>query len=402
VSVWRLPTPILGALLIGAASDLPGRIVVGGVTGGAFMTAVVTLGSLVLLPRILRARASLLNPLLPLWAFMGWVAIEAAFNGLPFDGVQNVLVFLLFVSVLTVTTVYGPPHAATINRWMLRIGWLVAGLYAVSILLDGIGANSVLGRRSFGLEALLFMAITVPMPRPKGLARWMPWVLFVLVAGSLSRTALVAAGVMLVARAAHGRTRRHLARPIAAALVGALVLAWGIGNVPALHDRFYGGDHGISLGGITLNINGEGRTEIYEDLTDDIHLNHLAGFGPGAASTHLKEGTTGASEPHNDFLRVIYDYGWVGLALLLWAGARLLRATVGGARRAPSIADAAPHTTAALVIIAVASGMVTDNVLIYDFVTAPAAVLIGLSLGVLGRNEPVARPRATQTHSKLG
>jgi O-antigen ligase len=89
------------------------------------------------------------------------------------------------------------------------------------------------------------------------------------------------------------------------------------------------------------------------------------------------------THPHNDYFRILHDYGIVGGALLLIGGFALIRGTKRVWRAAVSQDSslAQPHLTAFLGTTALAFAMITDNVVIYVFFMAPLAILVGFSLG---------------------
>lgn len=372
----RLPLPIVGALVLATLSNIAGGYRAGGVSTGAILTSAEFGIACVLLPTLIR---SPVRDLRPYGYFIGWAILVGLLKGFSYDGVQNIVVFAMFGLLVWVAAVYGSPHREAIYGWMRRLGWLVAALFAGSTALEGVGGQSLFSARVFGIQALAFMALTVPQPRSSRSARLLPWVLFLLVAASLSRTALATAALMIIARAAHGRTRKPW-RALFAAAGAAAALSWAIFNVGALNERVFAGDTSLKIAGVSVNATG--RTAIWHELTRDMGRGPLIGNGPGASSTTLRTGSTGAEEPHNDYLRLLYDYGWIGVAVFVAGYGRLL---AGAARRSwrikGNLTAAAPHTIAALSLLAIAVVMVTDNVLVYSWAMAPAAVLTGLSIG---------------------
>lgn len=376
-----VPLVTIACICLAALCDLPTRITFGSVSGSAILTTFVASLCVVTFPAILPTPMWRWRPVLPLWGFVAWSLFVSATKGVGVPGAQNLLVYLVFASAVTYTTVWCDDEGAdTVARWLQRCGWLVAAAYGASVALDGVGAESILGRRSFGLVALIFMALTVPQGSEGGrLARAAPWVLFLLVGLSLSRTATVAAAVLLAARAAHGRNGRKIHRAVALSLLVSVAMLLVAFYVPTVTDRMFGGDRGYTVGGVTLNT--EGRTRIWGAVGGDIATSPLIGHGAGSAGTRVAQYVPGQDEPHNDYLRVIYDYGYIGIAIFAWAYLSLIRATWNRARfHRESIMSAAPHTAAVLALLSVAIGMTTDNVLIYAFVMAPLGVMVGLSL----------------------
>jgi O-antigen ligase len=285
-------------------------------------------------------------------AFAVWIYVTALLNGTNKDGAQNLAMYTVLIATVALVGRYMPrDQIARCGLILMRIGWFVGAVYAASLMQDGLSARQVFGPRSFALEALVFMAVAAPMVATRREARWFNYAMTVLIVMSLSRTAAVVALLILAAQTAHGRRGRHPIRAVAALVVfgvGALQL---VSQSHTLQDRISGGDYGLRVGDYVINL--EGRRQIWSLVTPPgpTQAEFWIGHGPGAA--------------------------------------------VVGAYRARDSADFGPHTAAALTIMAVSIGMLTDNVIIYSFVMAPAAVVIGLSLA-----SPVLPPRPVQRRQR--
>ncbi len=102
----------------------------------------------------------------------------------------------------------------------------------------------------------------------------------------------------------------------------------------------------------------------------------MIGHGAGAADrlTSALPEHDGAGHPHNDYLRILVDYGIVGLVLWLIAYFALLRLTWrrwGAMRGTRTIAEHI-HGAAVLVLIGIGLTMIVDNPLIELARMAPA------------------------------
>jgi O-antigen ligase len=384
----RVPLVTTGALILAALCDLPTRIAFGQVTLSSLATMLLAILCLVSLPALAAIPVVRFGAIGWVWVFVGWAAFSSAIKGLDLDGVQNLAVYVIFAGTATCTAAWCDDEAAErVTHWLHTAGWAVAAAYAASLVLDGNGSASILGRRSFGLEALVFMAVAVPDARRSRAARLLPWVLFVLVVLSLSRTATVVAALLLVARLVHTSQGRRLRRAVVPSVVAGAGMVWAAFHVTAISTRVFGGDKAYQLG--SLSINTEGRNKLWAVIIDDIGSSPTLGHGAGAASARIDRFYPGLGHPHNDYLRVVYDFGYVGLVLFAVAYLVLMLTAASRARRAVALAKAAPHTAALVALLAIAIGMITDNVLIYAFVMAPAGVLVGLSLRPPGEAPPL-------------
>jgi hypothetical protein len=111
-----------------------------------------------------------------------------------------------------------------------------------------------------------------------------------------------------------------------------------------------------------------GRYEIGSEMTRVIEsrspVESLIGFGPGggdALATRVSAGTL--SQPHNDWLKILYDYGILGSVAITTFIALVFSTSATGA------------------VIAIASAilMTTDNVVMYLYYQFPMVLMVGYS-----------------------
>ena len=77
-------------------------------------------------------------------------------------------------------------------------------------------------------------------------------------------------------------------------------------------------------------------------------------------------------------MRVVYDFGALGVGLLTWFAIRTARSLKRIRKRSP---NSVPALAALYAAVAVLIMMTTDNPLDYAFVMIPLGALIGLGLG---------------------
>jgi O-antigen ligase len=173
-----------------------------------------------------------------------------------------------------------------------------------------------------------------------------------------------------------------------------------------LQQRFIAGDN-YEVAGLTLNTSG--RAEIWTVVTHSLQSGDpLLGRGPGSAELALA-GAGIEDHPHNDYLRIAHDFGYLGLVLFvagcLWLMARSFKA----AQQSPED-QSAVHWSSLLALAAVTSAAVTDNVLVYGFVMVPLGVVVGMSAACLKQpsQEPPPpsglgrSPRTAETNATPG
>jgi O-antigen ligase len=223
---------------------------------------------------------------------------------------------------------------------------------------------------------------------------------------SLSRSAL-AICLLLIPLA--WLDRRSISRRLVALVaVGLLVGLYAFASTTfgPLAARFSEPDKS-QIGGVTLSVSG--RERFWSATRQSWLVSPWIGRGAGSSeylpARYLPAGAV-YTHPHNDYLRILHDYGVVGAGLWVVAFVVLVRRTRRkwwAAVRSRS-QYRAYHLQAVLGMTALSLAMITDNVVVYAYFMAPLGILVGASLGVvvndgtaLIRQEPqvrsVSRPR---------
>jgi hypothetical protein len=148
-------------------------------------------------------------------------------------------------------------------------------------------------------------------------------------------------------------------------LVGGVCVALIVFNLPQFqHKMFFSGTGGLKdLSYANTDLQSNARKVMWESLLTGIRERPLFGHGANACAS-LVEQLVGMTHPHNDWLRLLYDYGMVGtaifvLCLIIQIWDILRRVSVGS-----DVCRVLAYTSLAalgeLVLF-----MVTDNVLVY-------------------------------------
>jgi O-antigen ligase len=129
-----------------------------------------------------------------------------------------------------------------------------------------------------------------------------------------------------------------------------------------------------------------GRSELWSVTWHEFEQSPWIGHGAGASEEFL---TTlgGADHPHNDYLRLLNDYGIVGTGLWILGIVLIVMALYRAwlwldARRDPL---ARIELWGLLSIAAVLATMVTSNPLVYMHVQGPLGLIVGVTLAISGR-----------------
>lgn len=387
---------VLTVLFLCGLVDIPIRL---GVAGGAisplgFLTIFYASGSWLLWllrPRIARTMTWSLGPLM---LFVVWGVASSLFWSTPtIEGIQNLLVIVAVLGLILLSAVASertPEFAYAVGKILAIATLLALALYLAHPIMKFGSFNLRMGPRSFGLFALIGIAYFVARWRygsPRSFVAAAAVLIGIVL--SLSRMAL-GVGILLFPLAQlkpHGvRGWLFLSAWI---LSGMTVLYTAITRVQSLNERFFEGDVSLQVGG--LGINAMGRTNLWGVTWDSFERSPWIGQGAGSASILISTYFPGtASHPHQDYLRILHDYGLVGFVLwvvgfgqLLWlTGRSWLQADRQQSR------EAHIHFSAFLALIAITLTMLTDNTVVYIFVMAPLAILVGTSMGRTSASSP--------------
>jgi O-antigen ligase len=132
-----------------------------------------------------------------------------------------------------------------------------------------------------------------------------------------------------------------------------------------------------------------GRRYIWDHMQAQIETEPWFGYGANASEAYVVRLTGGLAHPHNDWLRLLYDYGYVGTAIfslcMLWQVLHLLRTgrRAAGATRSLFFAGASSFLVFSLF-------MFSDNIILYvAFFGNLQFTIIGLAYAAYARNAPV-------------
>lgn len=310
--------------------------------------------------------------------------------GTRFDitAIQNTSAYAIFVlSIPIIANSVSSGSALRFHRVAARIAAAV-GVVGLATTLIGIPLYDA---RAFGLTALILLAIVIPIRDASWLVRMAPYVLTASVVATLSRTASVVSIVMLMFVAVRGRPRGRLLRAaLYAVIAGAsLVALWFI--YPPFRERFLTGDNAVIINGVPLNTSG--RTAIWTLLVDGLGSSHWFGHGAGAAQRAVNAVYPAISHPHSDYLRILFDFGYVGLACFAAGMILLLLRIVSRI----SAHGGWIHWSALIGLLAVGLSAITDNVFVYPFVMLPLGVIVGYSMSFPPRARRMRKPTSRRS-----
>lgn len=386
----RVPLIVAIALVWALVVDIPTGIGLGPLSMSGAATLGVAVALLILTPALFVARTQTLPPAgesasrepylvgrfnhsaLPvaLKLFAVWVVIMLAFRP-SVEGLQNTAVYLMFITAIPVVAASCSTGTAD---WLLRaFRWasIVIGTIAAAQSLAGV---EVYGPRSVALVLVVLVAVALVMPKQGKLDRALPFLLVAACALTLSRTAFFVAAILIPLSMLLASGRGRIVKVLAAAIPAYYVMYLIVTTWAPLRDRFLEGDGAYNFGGVSLNTSG--RTVLWEMTVASWQEAFWTGHGPGSSSAMISAQFDNISHPHNEYLRMLNDFGLIGL-LLFAVG--LISLIVSTWRRSVQLGHPI-HKAATLSLIGVAAVSLTDNVLVYPFVMLPVAALVGVSM----------------------
>lgn len=162
-----------------------------------------------------------------------------------------------------------------------------------------------------------------------------------------------AAAMMVFERIDQPRIERALALM---AMIGTIIVALAarqIFDIAAMLLNF----ENVSANAISLG-RADAIIALERVLDDASNAQHLFGMGIGHADAVVRN-AVGLTNPHNDWLKLRFDYGYVGLAVFAWLFYRLFRDSRLGL----------------IMLVYTSILFITDNVFVYVFYFIPAAIL---------------------------
>jgi O-antigen ligase len=380
---------VTAAVVISSIVDYASRYSAGPVSVQALWTILVGVGSLVLV--VLRAKVPkvIVGPgaMLMLFLLLGTLALLINPGQVSYSvqsGIQTLLVYSGFVGLVLLSAI--ETYEIGELPWYLTTGFsrackIATVIYGLTILVKGPGNGEVFGPRSYALFALVAISWFTASGRYAKSGHTLWAVLATLVAAlSLSRTVTVLSLMTFPLAQISPRDTKTWFR--AAAWAGSVILIAQLAflYIPPIRDRFTEkGDQG-QIAGIKVSTSGR------EFLWDKVNKS-IANAPPLAQAIGIGAGSTGIvinQQPHNDYLRLRHDFGYVGLSLWLSGYAWLVWATVRAWKWADQYDPQNAHVPLAafMSLLTVGLSMLTDNVITYVFVMSPMGVLAGSAIGL--------------------
>ncbi len=336
-------------LLLSALVDILGNIHLGPISVQGVLTILVLLGITACLVAKPSASWHGLRSFWPLSCLLLLSVILFFVHPPSLQAYQTIFLLWIFVGLMVTmsTGKRDPRELRYFERLVLLATATSATIYGASLLFDGLGTESVIGARSFGVYVLPGLALLL---------------------GPLSRL--------------RSLKRRELIRVVGAGMISVLVLYVFMLYLPALSLRFLG-DNTVGeyvSGDATLDTSG--RAAFWVAALNSYFQSPVLGNGPGSANNLIEATFPGLGHPHNEYLRYLHDTGILGLSLLLIGCGQMIAICGKVYRRSIEVSSPAAnfYLGTLLALIAILLTMLTDNTASYLFIMVPLGILVGMAL----------------------
>jgi O-antigen ligase len=307
------------------------------------------------------------RPSFPYWIWMPWFALTIGY--LLFADADHALqrtVMLLAPMVVGMAA----SKAAIGGSELLRIESILdkfsIAFFGAIVVNSGLAATGILpGVTGLAPEATTaaffatFFAAKYALGSKRSLIKWLLFAAVPVIA--VTRAAVVSTGLTLPLTFAPLSLWKRIAFLIGIAALGFLVF-----NTERVQNKmFYSGEgtiYDLSLDNPDLRTSG--RTFILEAMQLEIKDSPWFGYGANASEQFVSELTDGLTHPHNDYLRLAFDYGYVGtIVFLVCLILQTLHALRAGYRSAGSARLFLTAGAGAFIPFAMFMG--TDNIILY-------------------------------------
>jgi O-antigen ligase len=371
--------------------SIPQDVRAGSISGGGLLTIALVAAPL---PLLIRAPAAVGRLPRLLVIFLTWavVATRATFSLATGESLAVLFLFAVAMAVGIIAASETPSTTEMIGKALTATSWLglavFAGLYAIgNIGTDQASIEAGRSPRAFALVTLLPLAWGLAGLRTKQAKPWLALAALIMIGTSLSRGAFAAAIILAAITWIDPSSVGGWFKTLLAATTAATIFFVAVSQSSALHDRVYTGQV-YTYHGIAVNL--EGRNTYWSATWNDWQSNttsQLVGHGAGRSDQVVTTTTNGlVAHPHNDYLRLLDDYGIIGftLWLLVWLG------IIRQSWRAGQVPNTTPVErriawTAVLFSLAVGLTMLVDNAFIYAWMMGPLGLLGGMAIAIAAR-----------------
>jgi O-antigen ligase len=372
--------------------DAPSYWSVGAISVMGLLTALYAVAAAALLLARPAASARAFERIWPLSSLLLFSVAQLFWRPFSTQAAQTLCLQWVFIAsiVLMIVGDQGNADEAAVSKMLCYASLFASACYLIAFFIFGFGSErigviSFIAARSFALFALLGVALFVSQwANGSRSSFWLAAALVLLIAVSLSRTALVISILLFPLSRLRSISFKDFARVAILGTVAAGALLYLVFSIGALRSRFFA-DNTVSdyISG-EAEVDTSGRLTAWAVTLDSYTDSPWVGQGPGSANNLMDDVLyrLDIGHPLNEYLRFLHDEGALGLSLLVIGLGQLLilcwRTYRNGARTASP--HSAFHLATFLALLAVCLSMLTDNTASYIYVMAPLGIMVGVAL----------------------
>lgn len=261
------------------------------------------------------------RPRFPLWIWVPWFGLTIGY--LVFASAENALqrtVMLLTPIVIGLAVSKATIGALELARIESTFDKFSIAFFAAILVNSGLVSTGVLpevtGLAPQSVTAALFgtfFAAQYALGRKRAAIKWLLFAAVPVIA--VTRTAIVAAGLTLPLTFAPLSLWKRIAILVCVAALGFLTF-----NTERMQNKmFYSGAGTVfDLRWDNPDLRTSGRTLIMEIMEREIEESPWFGHGANASEQFISDHSDGQlAHPHNDYLRLAFDYGYTGILLFI-------------------------------------------------------------------------------------
>jgi O-antigen ligase len=208
---------------------------------------------------------------------------------------------------------------------------------------------------------------------------------------ALTRTAIVATGLTLPLTFAPLKLRKRAVILIAICLLGLVVF-----YTPRIQKKMFHSGEGEMSDVINKDFKDTGRFRMWDLMEDEIRRKPWFGHGANANEDFILAVVRFKGQPHNDWLRFLFDYGYFGTGIFsLCMIAQVLHLL----KRARKKHDGSKFLfyAGASSFVSLSLLMITDNIIIYaSYYTNLQFVILGMAYASSGATEEISEQKRSR------
>jgi hypothetical protein len=208
---------------------------------------------------------------------------------------------------------------------------------------------------------------------------------------ALTRTSIVATGLTLPLTFAPLKLRKRAVILVAICLLGLVVF-----YTPRVQSKMFYSGEGEMSDVLSKDFKDTGRYYMWDLMEDEITRKPWFGHGANANEEFIYKIVMFKGQPHNDWLRLLFDYGYFGTGIFTLC---MIAQVLHLLKRAKKFRDGSKilFYAGASSFVSLSLLMITDNIIIYaSFYTNLQFVILGMAYASSGATEEISEQKRSR------